>query len=304
MKIKDTKTPYVKRDSNEIFYDYSIYEPLMSFFYGRYGNIARKYVFNYPIFSKALARYYKGKISRKIIPKFVKKYNIDVSELEKSIDEYRTFNDFFIRKLKSGARKIDSNSLHGICPTDSKVLAFENTDINYLFQIKGETFSLDKLLKGFVSAQDYEGGSYCIFRLTPQDYHRFHFIDDGNVIKGKTVKGKLYSVTPLSLQKTKKLYVKSKKHLTLVNSKNFGEILYIEIGASFIGSIIQTYEQMNEFAKGTEKGYFQFGGSAVLLFFKKGKIQIAEDLLKNTSMGYETKVKLGDFLGEKNSVYN
>ncbi|RLG14679.1 MAG: phosphatidylserine decarboxylase [Candidatus Nanohalarchaeota archaeon] len=299
MKIKDIKVPYVKRTSDEVYYEREITEPLLSFFYGRYGNPIRKYLLNYPVFSKALSRYYKSRVSKKIIPKFVKKHNINIKEFEKQLDEFRTFNDFFIRKLKPNSRPIDSNPLHGICPADSKVLAFENTDINYVFQVKNDTFALSKLLNKFVPAEDYEGGSYCIFRLTPKDYHRFHFIDNGKVIKTKALKGKLYSVTPISLEKTKKLYIKSKKHLTLFESKNFGRVVCVEVGASCIGSIVQTHNnEMNAF-KGNEKGYFQFGGSAVLLFFMKNKIQLAEDLLKNTSKGYETEVKVGEFLGKR-----
>ena len=297
-KLKDIKVPYVKRNSDDIYYEPVLVEPLLSFFYGRYGNIMRKYIFQYPVFSKILAGYYKSKLSKKIIPKFIDKHNIDVNEFEKQIDEFNTFNDFFIRKLKPGTRPLDKKTTGGICPVDSKVRAFENTDANYVFQIKEETFSLDKLLKGFVPTRNYEGGSYCIFRLTSHDYHRFHFIDDGNVIKTKRLRGKLHSVAPLSLERTKKLYIKNKKNLTLFNSKNFGPVICVEIGASCIGSIVQTFDKTKNMTKGKEKGYFQFGGSAVLLFFQKNKIKIAKDLLKNTAEGYETEVKLGEFLGK------
>ena len=290
--------PYKKRNSDEIYYEEEITEPLLSFFYGKCGDSMRKYLLNYPFFSKALSIYFKSKISKKIIPKFIKKHNINVNDFEKQINEFKSFNDFFIRKLKPGARFIDKNPIHAICPADSKALVFENTDINHIFQIKNDTFALKKLLKNFIPAEDYAMGNYCIFRLTPTDYHRFHFIDNGKVIKSKTLKGKLYSVTPISLERTKKLYIKSKKYLSLFESKNFGTILCIEIGAICIGSIIQTYDKKN-ILKGDEKGYFQFGGSAVLLFFQKNKIKMAEDLLNNTANGYETEVKMGDFLGEK-----
>ena len=215
------------------------------------------------------------------------------------MDMFRTFNDFFRRELRKGARSMDLTESHGICPVDGRALAFEDTDVEQVVQIKSEAFRLDKLLKGFVCVDDYAGGSYCIFRLSPSDYHRFHFFDDGKVIKEKKVRGKLYSVHPLCLERIKRLYLKSKKHLTLFDSKNFGQVVCVEIGATCIGSIVQTSDAGKVMGKGDEKGYFQFGGSSVLLFFRKDKIQLAKDLLENTSRGYESEVKFGEFLGEK-----
>lgn len=299
MKIRNRRLAYVRRDSGIVYHEEDAIDPIVSFFYGKYGNITLKYVFNYPIFSKLLAQFYKSRISRRLIRRFIERHNIDSSEFELDVDEFRSFNDFFKRRLRKEARSVDSAESHGICPVDGRALAFENTDIEQVVQIKNEAFRLDKLMKGFVCADDYEGGSYCIFRLRPADYHRFHFIDGGRIIKEKKVRGRLYSVHPLCFERTKKLYIKSKKHLTLFDSKNFGHVICVEIGASCIGSIVQTNDMGNIVNKGEEKGYFQFGGSSVLLFFQKDKIKLAKDLLENTARGYESEVKFGEFLGEK-----
>ncbi|OYT34201.1 MAG: phosphatidylserine decarboxylase [Candidatus Aenigmarchaeota archaeon ex4484_52] len=298
MKIKTIKTLYIKRNTKKICCEEEINDPLLCFFFGKYGSLIRNHIFDYPVFSKILAHYYKSKFSKKAILKFIEKYNIDANEFEKNIEEFKSFNEFFIRKLKPCARKIEKNKISAICPADSMALAFENIDTNKIFQIKHETFKLDELLKGFARAQDFECGNYCIFRLTPKHYHRFHFIDDGKIIKTKSLKGKLYSVNLVSLKQTKKLYIKNKKYLTLFESKNFGNIICIEIGAVCIGSIVQTYKSKNVL-KGDEKGYFQYGGSAILIFFQKNKIKIDNELLENTKNGYETEVKIGEFLGEK-----
>lgn len=237
--------------------------------------------------------------SRFKIKKFVKEQNINLKEAEKSnIKDYKNFNDFFTRKLKPHARKINYNEDVLISPADGKLLAYENIDTDNVVQVKGLNYSLGELIGDDVLAKDYNGGSKIIVRLAPQDYHRFHFPDDGLINEIKSLKGKYYSVNPIALDNIVKLYCQNKRIITKFKSKNFGKVLMVEVGATFVGSIIQTYN--HEYVKkGEEKGYFKFGGSTVILFFKKDILKVDSDLIKNTRAGYETKVLMGEKIARK-----
>ena len=106
-----------------------------------------------------------------------------------------------------------------------------------------------------------------------------------------------YSVNPMALQKVEKLFCENKREWSIFHSDHFGDILYIEVGATFVGSIIQTYTPGTRVARGDEKGYFKFGGSTVLLFFQENKVKIDQDILEQTKHGYETSVLFGEKIG-------
>ena len=138
-----------------------------------------------------------------------------------------------------------------------------------------------------------------VLRLAPTDYHRFHFIDNGICDVSQKIKGDYYSVNPAALKKIPELFCKNKRELSLFHSQNFGDVLYIEVGATCVGSIIQTYFPKKNILKGSEKGYFKFGGSTIILFFEKEKVIFDSDLIEQTEKGYETKVMLGEKIGIK-----
>jgi len=145
----------------------------------------------------------------------------------------------------------------------------------------------------------YNGGTCLIFRLCPTDYHRFHFIDDGVCSNTTKIKGHYYSVNPIALKSINKLFCQNKREWSIFHSDNFGDVIYMEVGATCVGSIIQSYSPNSKIKKGTEKGYFKFGGSTVILFFKKDTIKIDEDLLHQTQLGFETSVFMGEKIGLK-----
>lgn len=229
---------------------------------------------------------------KKIIP-FVKEYNIDLSIAEKQ--NFNSFNDFFTRKLKPSSRKIDTNSNVIISPADGKILAYKNIN-NSDFIVKGFKFNVLSFLKDSSLAEKFNNGTLIIVRLAPYDYHRFHFPLSGTITKTKQFDGDLYSVNPIALREMTEIFFVNKREYVVINNEKFGEIIMAEVGATMVGSIIQTYQ--GEFAiKGEEKGYFKFGGSTVILIFEKGKIIIDSDLLENTKLAYETEVLLGERIG-------
>ena len=214
-------------------------------------------------------------------------------------DKYSSFNEFFIRALNPGARVIDKSKDILISPCDGKISAYENINLNDLVQIKGFTYSLKELLQDNEIYSLYNGGSALIFRLCPTDYHRFHFIDDGVCSDTTKIKGHYYSVNPIALKGVNKLFCQNKREWSVLHSENFDDVIYVEVGATCVGSIIQNYNPNVKISKGDEKGYFKFGGSTVILFFKKDAVKIHEDLLAQTQLGFETSVLLGEKIGLK-----
>ncbi|WZL75056.1 phosphatidylserine decarboxylase [Clostridiaceae bacterium 35-E11] len=238
--------------------------------------------------------------SKRKIKKFVENLSIDMTEADReNIYDYENFNDFFARKLKETARPISKDCEQLISPADGRVLAYENIDMNRMVQIKGNFYKLEELFQDNELARNYEEGTCIIVRLCPADYHRFHFPDSGVPGTSKQIKGQYYSVNPMALGKLTDIYCRNKREITFFRSDHFGEIVFVEVGATCVGSIIQTYIPDKHVKKGGEKGYFKFGGSTVILFLKKNKVKIDEDIVYNTQKGIETKANMGETLGKR-----
>ncbi|MBU5593381.1 phosphatidylserine decarboxylase [Clostridium sp. MSJ-4] len=251
------------------------------------------------LFSKIYGQYCDSKLSKKKIDKFIKDFDIDMSLCKKRVDEFTNFNDFFIRALKNEARPIDMNKDILVSPGDGRLFAYENIDMDNLMQVKGLTYSLHELIGHKELASKYNGGVCLVLRLCPTDYHRYHFIDSGICESSNKINGNYYSVNPIALEKIPKLYCQNKREWSLFHSENFGDVILMEVGATCVGSIIQTYTPNSPVKKGDEKGYFKFGGSTTILFFKQDSIKIDEDILYQTSLGYESKVIMGEKIGER-----
>jgi phosphatidylserine decarboxylase len=252
------------------------------------------------LFSSIYGSFCDSKRSKKKILSFIKNFDIDTSHSKKKLDEFESFNDFFTRKLTAEARPI-ANALESlISPGDGRLVAYDNIDLNKLVQIKGYTYSFNKLIDDPNIVSKFSEGTCLILRLCPTDYHRFHFIDNGVCEETKKIKGDYYSVNPIALKKVPELFCKNKREWSIFHSENFGEVLHIEVGATCVGSILQTYTPGTRVKKGDEKGYFKFGGSTTILFFEKNKVKIDEDIIEQTNRGYETKVLMGEKIGQKN----
>lgn len=238
-------------------------------------------------------------ISKVKIKKFVDEFKIDMTRYETPDKDFRHFNEFFYRKLKKDKLHIDRDDNSFISPCDGKILAYEAIDIKLLIQVKGLTYSLAELIGQESIASNYAEGSCLIVRLSPADYHRFHFVDQGTCTPTTKIKGFYYSVNPTSLSRINKIFCSNKREWSILNSENYGEILYVEVGATFVGSIIQTYKSNEKVKKGDEKGYFKFGGSTVILFLKKGVVKIDKDILEQTAKGRECSVSMGERIGSR-----
>lgn len=251
------------------------------------------------LFSKLYGNFCDSKLSVKKINSFIKNFNIDTDIFTNDPSDFKSFNDFFIRKLTPESRPINKDKNILISPGDGRLLAYTNIDINSLIQIKGITYSLSELLEDNPIANEYAGGTCLVLRLCPVDYHRLHFIDDGIPEKSNIVNGNYYSVNPTALERIPKLYCQNKREWSIFHSENFGDVILMEVGATCVGSIVQTYESNKKISKGDEKSYFKFGGSTTILFFKENTVTIDDDILIQSSFGFETKVIMGEKIGEK-----
>jgi phosphatidylserine decarboxylase len=230
----------------------------------------------------------------KWVPGFIENHQLDTREFLKDPKEFTSFNDFFYRKLKPGSRPVQDGL---VSPADGKVLAFEKMGHASKFFVKGNKFGIQDFLKDDSLAEKYQGGSMIIIRLAPSDYHRFHFPASGQAGETHPIKGHYYSVSPMALKKSIKIFCQNKREYCILNSSDMGDILMCEVGATMVGSILQTYSPNSTVDRGEEKGYFAFGGSTIVLLFEPGKVKIDADLLQNTEQGYETTVLMGEKIG-------
>jgi phosphatidylserine decarboxylase len=254
-------------------------------------------VSRWPFFSALCGYIQKRPSSRRHIQPFIQAFDVDTSEFLEPASQFHSFNDFFIRRLKPEVRPIHPDPTMAVIPADGRYYFYENIKECSGFIVKGEKFKLSELLHSSSLAQDYEEASMVIARLCPSDYHRFHFPCDGLPGSTQLISGSLYSVNPLAIKRNLQILTRNKRTLCIIQTQYFKQMLYIEIGATTVGSIQQTYTPNQWQKKGAEKGYFEFGGSALILLFHQGTILFDSDLLSATAQGLEIRCLFGQSMG-------
>lgn len=281
----------VDRKTGKVITENNHNEAVLRFLYGhKLGAFLLFLIFKRHFFSRLVGYYFSSRFSRYHIVKVVRKLNIDLKEAEHP-DDFTSFNDFFARRLKAVNRPIDEHIDHLIMPAEGRVLALNSVENSFL--IKGYNFSLTEFLQSAELAQRYEQGAMLIVRLCPADYHRFHFPCAGIISESRVIAGSLYSVHPIALAQKNNIATLNERQISFLQSPFFGQIAYVEIGATVVGKIVQTYQSQAAVAKGEEKGYFLLGGSTVVLLFEPNTICLDKDLVENTKKGFETKCLLG-----------
>ncbi len=252
--------------------------------------IKRKFI------SKWYGKYMDSPSSINKITGFVRDLNINMDEVEKPIEDFISFNDFFYRKLTPSARPIANGF---VSPGDGKMIAFENiSDVGNFF-IKGREFTLNEFLSNKNLANKYKNASMIILRLAPNDYHRYHFPFEGTPSAMVKIEGKYLSVSPYALASNfTKVFCENKREYCILSTQQKGDILIAPVGATMVGSIIQTYTPKKLVKKGDEMGYFAFGGSTIVLLVDADKVKIDSDIIKNTKNKIETFVKMGEKIAE------
>lgn len=236
--------------------------------------------------------------SVKKIPYFIKYYKINTEEIEKPINLYKTFNEFFYRKLKKGARFIEDFSSKAVSsPTDCRINCFMNIEAATKFWIKGKEFSVDNLLHDKKYNKYFSGGSIAICRLAPQDYHRFHSPVKGVVVKIIEIPGKYITVNPIVVKQKVDVFTENKRVVVYIETEENGTVAFIAIGAVLVGSINITCEVGSNLNILDEIGYFAFGGSTVILIFQKNMFLFDICFIQNTMMKFETFLFVGNRIG-------
>jgi phosphatidylserine decarboxylase len=256
----------------------------------------------WPWFSHFYGRLQKRSSSAGKIRPFIEKFGVDSSEFLDPVSTYRSFNDFFIRKLKPEARPIDPDPCVAVIPADGRYYFYADIAQCPGFIVKGQKFELETLLGNRALAEEFQGGSMVMARLCPSDYHRFHFPCDCLPSPTQLINGWLYSVNPVAIKRNVHIFAQNKRTLCELRTPLFGRVLYLEIGATNVGNIQETYTPGEWQSKGGEKGYFEFGGSALILLFAKNTITFDADLLAATAEGFEMRCLLGQSMGRAKSL--
>ncbi|MDD8049533.1 MAG: phosphatidylserine decarboxylase [Thomasclavelia sp.] len=237
--------------------------------------------------------YMSSPLSTAHINSFIKNNDIDMTQYEEK--RYHSYNDFFTRKIKTGKRYIDQDYSVLISPADSK-LTYYPIEEDCKFTVKNTVYNVSDFLEDEQLAKEYNGGSLLIFRLTVDDYHRYCFIDDGSIILNKYIPGVFHTVNPIA-NDYYPIYKTNSREVSIINTENFGEIAYVEVGAMMVGRIENHKIEYGK--KGMEKGFFKFGGSTIVLLLKKDQIRLDSDIISNSKNNIETRVLYGERIGVK-----
>ena len=241
--------------------------------------------------SAVLGRRYDSPRSRKDIRTLASIPGCRADEAERPLEAYESFNAFFTRRLKPGARPLGEGV---VSPADGRLMLYLGADADRPFPLKGAVRSL-RTVFGPAGAPDVPGGRYdvAVIRLAPVDYHRFHFPCDCRTPEAiRVIPGKYHSVNPIALLRYPDVYADNERQILRCEAA-FGPFWLVDVGAFGVGTIVQTYGG-TEHRKGDEKGYFKFGGSTVILIAAAGALTFDADLVRNAAEGTETRVLCGE----------
>jgi phosphatidylserine decarboxylase len=242
-------------------------------------------------------------ITRNKIPDFIKNFEINMDDFvpedgKTKDDPYSSFNAFFIRGFKKGARTIESDPKKMPAFSEARYFGYESITDDKSVPVKGKFLNAKELLSNTKWEDTFQDGPLLLARLCPVDYHRFHFPDTGKVLDNYKVGGLYHSVNPIALREKQDIFSTNVREVTILETENFGKLAYVEVGAICVGKIVQSTD-LTTFSRGDEKGYFLFGGSTVIVIGEKGKWSPSSDIIDYTSKGMETYIQLGDEVGVK-----
>lgn len=262
------------------------------------------------ILAGKLANLEAGKLTTAVIKWFVKRYKVNMLEAaDPDISSYKTFNEFFTRPLKQGARPLAKVDF--ICPVDGAISQFGNIEADQIFQAKGHYYSAAALLGCDIkAAKQYENGYFACLYLSPKDYHRIHMPCAGKLLNMTYVPGALFSVNPVTAQGVPGLFARNERVVCEFHSEEHGNFVMVLVGATIVGSMATvwhgivnpprtgnirtwTYAEQNiQLQQGEEMGRFLLGSTVVMLFQKNS-------MKFNEIWNPEKFVQLGEVMGTK-----
>ena len=267
---------------------YDLPKGLFRFLYGcAAGRLMLRWVVK-PKTSARCGRLLDSRFSKTLIRPFIRKSGINMAEYIE--EKYKSFNDFFCRTIREGARPIDRSEKSIVSPCDGKVQAFSIAE-DSTFTIKGIDYSMRSLLRDPELAGKYCGGTLMLFRLSVDDYHHYCYPVDGIEDGSRVLQGVFHTVNPVAAAK-KPVYCENSREYSILETEKSGDILLMEVGALSVGKIINLRRE-GLVKKGEEKGHFAFGASSIILCFEKDAVIPDSDIFLNTLRGCETVVKMG-----------
>jgi phosphatidylserine decarboxylase len=245
-----------------------------------------------PAYDWLVAAYQNTRLSARKIKPFIQRHRIDMSEFEPG--PYPTYAAFFERSFRAGVRRFpkDLGSMGAFA--EARYFAWERVHRAQVFPIKGHSLDAEHLLGSADRGRAFNGGPVLLARLAPVDYHHLHYPDDGTTIENQRLGKKLWAVNRNALQNQPDILFRNERKVQILETKNFGRLGFVEIGALSVGRIVQMHPLDLPFTRGEQKSVFRFGGSAVVLFGERGAWRPSDDLLQKTSEGVETLVRLGE----------
>lgn len=241
----------------------------LSFLYGTaFGRLILKGL-TAPWLSRMAGRYMDSKCSRRMIPRFAKKNEIDLTVCRKQ--EFSCFNDFFTRQLVPEARPVDMTPEALTSPCDGRLSVYPITEKGEI-PIKGSRYTVKELLGGDDAAGRFLGGQCLVFRLCVNDYHRYHYFDSGVKGENNFIPGRLHTVRPVAMASVPVFHQNSREY-TLLETEHFGTAAQVEVGAMLVGKI-KNHQEAGSFERGQEKGLFLYGGSTVVLLLQAGRAEL------------------------------
>ena len=235
-----------------------------------------------------LKTFVQSRFSRPVVPAFARVFEVDVEEAEYPLREYKTLHHFFTRKLKPGARPVDSRAFSVISPVDGVIEAFGTISEELVIKVKGKNYSLLDMLGKKEKVSKYVSGYYFVIYLSPSNYHRIHSPFSATVTGTWSLGNKSYPVNEPGLKYGRETLAKNFRKITELKHQ-YGSATLVKIGAMFVNSIEMTSKE-KFLEKGEELAYFSFGSTVVLLFEKDTFIPVQD-------LRIPMEVKMGEAIG-------
>lgn len=245
-----------------------------------------------PVVSKLGGKLLDSRLSVLAVKPFIRKAGINMEDYESR--KYSSYNDFFTRKMKSGARVIDMDERHFISPCDCRLSVYP-IEPRMEVMIKNTHYTVGSLLRNEKLGRRFAGGYLWVFRLSVDDYHRYIYVDNGRESVRRRIPGVLHTVNPVA-NDVYPIYKENTREYSLLKSEHFGTLLMMEVGALMVGKI-ENRPVCDHVRREQEKGNFAFGGSTIIYMTQENKVFPDMDLLMNSADGIETRIQMGTRIG-------
>ena len=284
---------YIDLDGN-LIEETTKQDNLLKYLYtSKFGRMVLRQLVN-PSVSRLAGKLLDTRLSAHLVNGFIKREKIDMDEYPER--KYTSFNDFFTRTIHEDARPIEGEADVLISPCDCRATVYPILK-NSNFSIKHTEYTLRSLLHSRKLADRFQGGYLYVLRLTVSDYHRYIYAASGRQSKQYRIDGFFHTVNPVANDYLP-IYKENTREYTVLHTAEFGDVLQMEVGALLVGRI-SNHKESCYAVRGEEKGYFEYGGSTIIVITEPGRVNPREDLLNNTANDLETIVRQGQEIGTR-----